>query len=108
MTMIDAIFAGVTQFEKALADSGTSMPDLGSAVEKAMTDLKSAAASGVEEAALDVLEAAFPQLKLFVAAADAVRAIPGFAPADVDSPVRRATENNPYGSNPMGVDDDDE
>ena len=72
------------------------------------SDLEAAATGGVEATVLDTLEAAVPQLKLFVAAADSVRALPGLAPADVDSPVRRATEENPYSGNSMGVDDDDE
>ena len=106
MSAITSILASSAAFEKALAGAGTSLPDLGAAIEKAMSDLKIAAANGVEEVALDALETAFPQLKLFVAAADAVRAIPGFAPAEVDSPVRRATDDSPYSGNPMGTGDD--
>jgi len=91
-TIIDQVLAFATALEAPLDADGTSAADIASAIEKIIADLRTAAASGAEQIALDALEAAFPQLKLFVAVADAATAAakildPNIRPAGLDDPV---------------------
>lgn len=103
MSIFTDITNGLAAADSALSSVGhASFASLGSALDKALEDVRSAAVTSTEQVILDALETAFPQLKLFIAVADAVKAIPGFKPADVGSPVRRATDDSPYaGTDPV-------
>lgn len=100
-TIIDQVLGFAAALEAPLAAAGTSAGNIESAVAQIASALEGAAASGVEQVALDALEAAFPQLKLFVAVAEAAIAAakildPQIRPAGLDDPVFKTQDANPY------------
>ena len=97
MAIIDEITGGLAELESLLTANGTSLAGLGAAADKALADIKTNAAGGIETIAVDAVEAAFPQLKLFIEAAKLIQKIPGEHAADWFDPGRVAQDtDNPY------------
>jgi hypothetical protein len=101
MSIVIDIAKGLASIDSALASVGhASFTSLGSALDKVLADVKGAAATSAEQAALDIASAAFPQLGALIGVAESVHAaFPQIRGADWNDPVRRAEDESPYADN---------
>lgn len=101
MNIITDITTGLAAVDGALSSVGhASFASLGSAIDKALQDVKGAAATSAGQTALDLAAAAFPQLGTLIGVIEAVHtAFPQIRGADWNDPVRRAQDESPYAGN---------
>lgn len=98
----------LSSVETALSASGSglTLSNVGKAIQDGINSLQALTLADAEKAALvaglDIAEDFIPQLKLAVDAVKFIESLPGYKPADFDSPVRRATDDGPYSGNIMG------